>query len=1160
MKGRSRAAHRKMSTLKQGVAVKIRGNIRLLLCCMCLFLMGTGAAVAQAVYGSILGTVTDASGAVLPGAKITVIDVLKGTSENTLSNASGNFSVGHLIPDLYELRIEAKGFKTTTVKAVQVSADSTARVDEQLMVGGEDQTVEVVDAAPLLKADKADVSDIIDERTVSEVPIPNRNFTAMAMLVPGTTMMDSAREASVENPQGSASIFFNGLRFGGVSYQLDGTDNRDPVLGIIVINPTLESVQEVKITTSNFDAEFGNASAAVITAQTKSGSNNLHGSAFNYRRSGETAARDPFTQYEADAITGRYIPASLWDQFGGSVGGPVKKNKFFFFGDFQGTRRKTGESFTETVPTAKVHTTCLDSSQDCDLSEYADFIGEQIYDPSTGNEDGTERTAFDSYKIPHARLSAAALNMLKLLPTPTVTGSVYNNYTTSGTGSFNDEAFNTREDYTLREGFHIFGRYSFANFSQNGAPVFGILGGDGYGSGDYAGHGKSQDHSVAAGFDDAISPKLMTDFRFGYFRYHVENSKWDSSTNEATLLGMPGLNTGSSDTTGMPSLYTDDGSISNFGDNVAGCNCPLIETEQQFQFVNNWTRVAGNHSLKFGADFRYATNLRNASDDNRTGNYDFNMNLTGSADNGGGLGLATFLLGNTYDFSRFVVASNKAGERQKRIFAYAQDTWRITTKLTATIGIRWEDIFPETVSVKGMGGYVNLDDGYLHIAGRGNVPTNGGQENRLTNFAPRLGLAYQLDEKTALRAGWGRSFDEGVYGDIFGTALTHNLPVIAEQSLNADYDYESLLSIDEGPTAYVFPTMPSNGLLEMANGVSYNAIRPTKMRLPDVDAWNLSMQRQITPTLSLDIAYVGNKGQHVYALNSSFNINQAKIGTGSKNSRRPLYDKYDYSDGTTCCNQNLWSVNPVATSGYNGLQVRVAKHFSTGLELNTNYTWSNSFDHSNNYFAIDPTVMRGKVDYNRRQIYNLNGVYELPIGRNKALLNHMPKVADYVASGWQLSSVTSWAAGLPFSWSMRHCGEIDSGPCRPDHNGTFNYGNGHFDASNHKVQWFTPVTYMPNNGDVSGAWKHPAAYTFGNAGRNTGIGPKSFTSDISVAKKFPIGERVKGEFNMDAFNAFNHPVLANPNGCVDCSTGGQITSLNSNGSMRELQFGVHFSY
>jgi len=1139
--------------------VSFRRICRTILLCACTFSVSAVCATAQAVYGSIVGTITDATGGVLPGAKVTVLDLAKGTSQTVQVNSSGGYTVEHLIPDAYQVKIEMAGYKTTLVKEVPVSADSVARIDEKLEVGSESQSVEVIDTTPQLKVDKADISDVIDQNTVKNVPVMNRNFTSLAMMVPGTTFMSGGQADSVENPQGGQAIFFNGLRFGGVSYQLDGTDNRDPVLGIIVINPTLESVNEVKITTSNFDAEFGNALAAVITAQTKSGSNDLHGSLFNYRRSGANQARDPFTQYAADSITGRMIPASMWDQFGGSIGGPVKRNKIFFFGDYQGTRRKTGQSFTETVPTALVHSTCLDASKNCDLSEYGDYIGGDVYNPDTGAADGSGRTAFANYLIPHSKLNTAALNMLKVLPLPTVTGAVVNNYTTSGTGSFNDDSFNTRVDYQRSEFMHVFGRYSFANFNQLGAPVFGTMGGDGYGEGDYAGRGHSRDHSIAAGFDYALSPKLMTDFRFGYFRYLVQNNKWDAGTTAAKDFGMTGLNTGAWDTSGMPSLYTDDGSFSSLGDNVAGCNCPLTEKEQQVQFVNNWTRILANHQFKFGADYRYATNLRSASDDNRTGDFDFNYAVTADADNGGGLGLASFLLGDTYDFSRFVVASNSAGERQKRFFAYGQDVWRIARNLTATIGLRWEDIFPETVSVKGMGGFVNLDDGYVHIAGLGGQPTNGGQSNKLTNFAPRLGLAWQINDKTALRAGWGRSFDEGVYGDIFGTALTHNIPVTATQSLSADYDYGYTFNLASGPSSFTFPTLPTSGLLEMVDGVSYSAIRPGKMRLPDVDAWNLSLQRQVTPSLSVDVAYVGNKGQHVYALNSSFNINQAKMGTGSKTSRRPLYNHYQYADGTKCCSQNLWSVNPVSTSTYNALQVRVEKRFGDGLQIKGNYTWSNAFDHSNNYFTIDPSVMRGPVDYNRKQIFTANGYYELPIGRNKRIGGNAPKWADYLISGYQISSVTGWASGLPFSWSLHRCNEIDTGPCRPDHNGSFSYAKGGFQPGSHIAQWFTPVASLATNGSTAGAWAHPAAYTFGDAGRNTGAGPRSVTSDISLAKKMTI-KGVKTEFNMDAFNAFNHPVLATPSGCVDCTTGGQITALQSDSNMRQLMFGVHLNY
>src|SRR5207248_8348830 len=288
------------------------------------------------------------------------------------TNADGNYSITHLIPDIYNVRVEAANFKATEVPNVSVSVDSSARVDVPLTLGQVSEQVEVTAEAPQLKTDRADVATTFDQRAVSELPLLNRNFQSLELSTPGTQKLVGWSHAATENPQGSQQIFVAGQHFSGTAYELDGTDNQDPILGIIVVNPNLEAITETKMTLQNYDAEFGKAIAGVMTAQTRSGSNALHGSAFWFRRSDATQARDPFTQFQKDPITGKLIPSTMWNQFGGSVGGPIIKDKLFFFGDYQGTRRKTGRSIKNTVPTALVHQTCgtASTSAFCNPSEF----------------------------------------------------------------------------------------------------------------------------------------------------------------------------------------------------------------------------------------------------------------------------------------------------------------------------------------------------------------------------------------------------------------------------------------------------------------------------------------------------------------------------------------------------------------------------------------------------------------------------------------------------------------------------------------------------------------------------------------------------------------------------------------------------------------------
>src|SRR5438132_1413650 len=340
--------HRRNLTLHENAEGQMtRRFIVVALVIVCSLTIMTASAFGQAVYGSILGTITDPSGAAVAGAKVTVTSVGKGTTAEATTNADGNYTVTHLIPDVYNVKAEAPGFKSFQTANVVVSADTGVRVDGQFQVGGAQETVAVTAETPQLKTDRADVAVIFNDKAVEDLPLFNRNFTALVLASPGAQQLGWSH-ASSENPQGSLQTKVNGQTFAGTGFQLDGTDNRDPILGIIVINPTLESVTEAKMTSQNYEAEFGQAVAGVVASQTKSGSNTLHGSAFGFRRSDATQARDPFAQRLPDKVTGRLLPASLYGQYGGSIGGPIKKDKVFFFADSQAHRSRVGAPYRQT--------------------------------------------------------------------------------------------------------------------------------------------------------------------------------------------------------------------------------------------------------------------------------------------------------------------------------------------------------------------------------------------------------------------------------------------------------------------------------------------------------------------------------------------------------------------------------------------------------------------------------------------------------------------------------------------------------------------------------------------------------------------------------------------------------------------------------------------
>jgi hypothetical protein len=1161
----------------------------------------------QAVYGSILGTVTDPQGAAVANAKVIVTNQRKGTSDTTTTNESGNYSVTHLIPDIYTVRAEGAGFKASETKDVIVSADAGARVDLAFQVGGTSETVEVTAEAPQLKTDRADVATTFNEKYVEDLPILNRNFTTLQLMAPGSQKITGWSHAATENPQGSQQIFTQGQHFSGTAFELDGTDNQDPILGIIIVNPNLDAVTEAKVALQNYDAEFGKAVASVVTAQTKSGSNEIHGSGFYFRRSDAQLARDPFTQgpSQANPVTGRLVPPSRWQQFGGTIGGAIIKDKLFYFGDYQGTRQTNGVSGLFTMPTDTVRETCTGpgTGGNCDLSDYLDVAtgGGQIFDPATGLSDGSGRVPFAGNLIPNDRLSPAAVAILQALP-QAQNSEVTNNFVGSGSGPFTANSFDTRIDWAASQTMNVFGRFSLNYFKLSGQGVFGQMQGPGNGLLGLSGSSITHNYSLATGFTKTFSSTLLTDFRFGWFKYNPQTEKPDGGT-PMSDFGIPFANTDDPKTGGLGSfqLGKDDISgfggapnnggqglvISSFGDGlgVARCNCPLTESEQQVQFVNNWTKIMGNHQMKFGADIRYALNLRVPSDNNRTGEYNFSPQAT--AQNGdGGLDLATFLLGQVTSFARYVnnpAAGADPAERQKRWFFYGQDTWRATSKLTINYGLRWEIYFPETVNGKGNGGFANITDldgtGAIRVAGFGRIGSNGNVDNKFTAFAPRIGIAYQLTPKTVIRAGYGRSYDIGVFGSNFGHTVTQNLPVLLKQNVNASNlglgsgDRVPIFLLDNGPVDYGTVTgitpafhdgdINSEGLIPFANlgsDVSGTHIRPPKQVLPAVDAWNVTVQRQITNTMSLDVAYVGSKGTHGFAGNGpNYDVNPVSIegfGTAlTQNERRPLFPKIPFSLGNYYGND--------AASTYNAFQVKLDKRFARGLQFLTHYTFSHANNHDSNYYAIDHRISWGPVDFNRNHVWVFNTVYELPFGKGKTYMADASRAVDYIIGGWQISNTTNWSSGLPWTPSFDGCGsEQDVGICRPNKgSGEFKVGvSGSIDPVLHNLTYFTPEP-------LGGAFTDPGVGSLGNIGRNTFHGPSGFYSDMSLVKKFKLYERLTAQFRMDAFNVFNHPVYAfsannGANGCINCTgqNDGKITGLEGGTQMRQLQFALRFDF
>ena len=1114
---------------------------------------------AQAVYGSVSGTVTDAQGAVIPDATVTITSIERNSIDTVQTNDSGLFTKDRLLPGTYKVTVEKSGYKKGEIPSIVVNVDTQAKTDVSLEAGQVTETVTIsATEGQLLKTDRADVATTFETKQITDLPILDRNFTKFILLTPGTAQNQWGHAAS-ENPQGSTQITVNGQHFSGTGYQLDGTENRDPILGIIVINPNLEAIGESKVTSQNYDAEFGQAIAGVVSVQTKSGTNEIHGSIFDFRQNDVLQARNPFSQSRPDGITGKLVPDTIRNQFGASIGGPIVKDKFFYFGDYQGLRSKVGGTRLLTVPTLRARTG--------DLSEY----GVAIFDPATGTSVAT-RTRFMGNVIPMARLSPQALNILKLIPAPNLTGSqngTRDNFATSGSELFDNDTFDVRIDGRISDRFNLFGRYSFADYTRDGPTAFGTGGGAELVS--LGGTSKVRNHSLALGFDYTLTPSTVLDFRLGYFKYKVNVLPFDFGTTPATAAGIPGLNLDDF-SSGLPAIFVDGDGGFNAGSGlgVNRCNCPLDQDEKQYQAVANLSKLFGNHTFKFGVDVRRAINLRVPSDAHRSGELSFsNARTEGVVRDAmgvpvpgarSGLGIATLLIGDVTKLRRYVSTVTDAGEKQWRHFYYGQDTWRVTPKLTLNYGGRLDVINPQTVSGAGKGGFLDLDTGQILVAGVGDVKLNGNVKNSY-NVAPRFAAAYQFSDKTVLRMGYGRSYDIGVFGSLFGHSVTQNLPVLAVQELEVG-SANRVFTLAQGPPAFTAffglnapsnqggvpnTSLPSNGRFFLPNGVFARTL-PPKQRLPAVDAYNITLQHQLTSDISLEVAYVGNKGTHAFAGGGpAANVNQVTaegfFPDRDPNQFKPFFQKFGWTQGIDYfCN--------CADNRYNSLQTKVTKRFTRGWSLLTHYTLQKAVFNDADQFFFNRALNRGRQDFDRKHIFVLANTYELPFGRGKRYFSNASKGMNLLFGGFQFNSTTTIQSGIPFNVSYdRPQRELDTGPNRPNLVGDPKTGGS-------RDRFFDPT-----------AFARPAAGTFGNLERNSLSGPGYWRTDASLFKKFIFSETKELEFRIESVNVFNHVNLDQPDSNIGDpanprANAGRISNTAFFGSdlQRNFQFALKFKF
>jgi hypothetical protein len=1118
-------------------------------------------ASAQAVFGNIDGTIYDASRAAIPAAQVTITDLDRGTAFRVQSNDQGNYSQTRLLAGRYHLQVEATGFAGFLADAT-VEVDNTTRVDATLKPAGSQSTVTVTDESPLLNTDREEISTTLTGAELEKLPVLDRNVTNLLLVIPGV-QLNSWQHAASENPQQGIQANVNGQFFTSNGFMLDGTENESAILGIAVINPNLDALQDFKVSTSNYEAEFGSASGALIQATTRSGTNRLHGSLFEFLRNDVTNAADPFTLQN---------PPIRWNQYGGSLGAPIKKDKLFGFFDYQGTRRRTGGSLVTTVPTDAERGgdltallggyICADgsvSSTPCGSPALVTTTeGQQVpaqagmaFDPSSGNSDGSGRLAYSSGgQVNIIPVAAPIANLLKDLPVPNRNSDVFNNFVSSGSQRFDSDQLDGRVDFSLSNNSHIFGRYTLADFNNYSPAAFGDLAG-GPSAFNFSGDSVDRNQSLALGLDHALSSTLVADARFGFFRYRIRVQPNGVGTTPATDAGLPGLNTGTPETSGMPAFYINGNGGFDFGYalGVNSCNCPLKETENHFQWVTNWTKQLQNHAIKWGVDLRRAQQQRIPSDSHRSGEISFNDSTTGNAEldtlAGGnastGSALASFLVAKPSSFARYFTGSGfHPGLRQTRIFAYGQDTWRVTPKLTLSYGLRWEDYLPQTAASPGGAGSFDPTTGQVLAAGIGSVPSNMGVKAYNIGFEPRIGFAYQLMGKWVLRAGMGRSFNPSGLGAVFGQGADYNPPVTNPQSVNQINPYAPDFDLLAGPPAVPNPVIGANGRYPLPDGISvyYYTYPADSYRIPEAYFWNLAAETQLTNSIAFELAYVGNVGRHLFL---SVNENQAVPGPGDFDPRRPFYPNFGLE-------QALFQTCNCDNSSYNGLQTKLQQRLSHGLDFLLSYTWSKSMDNSeggggfaNNY---DVKASHGPASWDRANAVTLEHNWELPFGHGRWISLKDSRVADAIAGGWRLSGTHTFSSGLPFTPTVANAPLLNA-----DFNSVYADVIGNPKVSHRSRDlWFNPAAFS----------EPQEPYRNGDARRDSLRGPNLFDSDLSVSKNFLPWEGKSLEFRAEAFNVFNHVNLGTPNSTIDSFGAGQITNVQV--SMRQMQFALHFQF
>lgn len=1054
------------------------------------------------VGGTFSGQVTDPTGAAFSGARVTVAEQQTGVSSTTTTNAQGYYAVPLLKPGMYSIQVSAPGFVTLTRKGIVLQVQQTVRQDFQLQIGSVQQEVTVTAAPPLLNTETSELGQVIPQHTLDELPlniVSNRNFSQLALLVPGTNPGPvggiRVQGNGNETQRAGAEVVANGARGSFALFLIDGIDDRDQSVGTVKVIPNVESIQEFQVQTSNYEADFA-AGGAVINVLTRSGSNGIHGSVFEYFRNSALDARQFFDAKK---------PQFQLNQFGFSIGGPLRKNKTFIFGDYQGLRIHSAASSILTVPTVLMRTG--------NFSELLALTNPIVIHDATG-------AVFAGNIIPPGQIDPVASNLLAVFPLPNIPGAgVTNNLRINPLRVQEEDQFDVRLDHVFSERDTIFGRYTYgrADITYPATPVFlnGVINpfafaqGGGIAGSLTLNHAPSQQATVQEVHQ--FSPSLTNQLAVGYTRFALRVIPLAAPFNIAQQLGLQGSNTGAN-AGGLASL-----TISG----QSGYNqsfVPEVVPQNTYQITDTVFYTHGAHLLRFGfsavqnrfAFFQLA---------NPAGALGFTGNYTG-------YGFADFMLGLPSSSGKSTLPQGTPYVRYGEYGAFVQDHWHVTSRLTLSLGLRY-DLFTPPSELHNRQSDFLFDTGQLLIAGQNGV-SRSILHTQKHDFSPRVGLAYWLNDKTVVRAAYGLYYfnEQGTGGS---ARLFLNLP-FGQQFTVTCSSTTPCLSTSAGIPQETSPT-----------NLPTVVFQPISNSTPNIQQWHLTVERQLSPTLMVRVAYVGSHGNH---LNIAINENVAIPGPGPIAPRQP-FPQFGVISG--------WE--PRGISNYNALQLTAEKRYSHGLSFLAAYTWSKSLDEGGggNSSAGDPRIniqdprnLRanyGLSSFDYRHRFTLSTIYELPFGRDRRFAGQAGGLLDAFIGGWQMANILVAQSGSPFSVFLATPTANTGTFTRPDR-----ICNGNLPSDERGInRWFDTSCFVA-----------PPPFTFGNAGRNILIGPGLFNWDLGLDKDFHLHERVGMQFRAEFFNLLNHPNFGLPNAQIGSPAAGTIRTVVTNA--RQIQFGLRMHW